>query len=73
MYLALIVPQGEMGVRMSQGQPRERFAHVSQLGLRGSHEPCAHRRVEEQVANLDRRARWTTARGNFRRLAGHDF
>ena len=49
---------------IGQGDPRERLADVAQLGLRGAQELAPHRRVEEQIADLDGRA--------DRAAAGHD-
>ena len=41
---------------MSQGDAREGFADVAELGGVGAQKLAAHRRVEEQVAHLDARA-----------------
>ena len=52
---------------MRQGDPRERLADVAELGLRGAQELAPHGRVEEQVADLDRRADRAAAGRDVRR------
>ena len=66
------MPQGEVDVRRGQGDARERLAHVPELGGRGPEKLPPHRRIEEQVADLDRGAHRAAARrrGAYRPAAG---
>ena len=51
-----VVREREMDVRMGERDPREGFGRVAHLGLRRAEELVPDRRVEEQVADFDRRA-----------------
>ena len=63
-----------MDLRMGQRQPREGLGRVAHLGLRRPQELAPHRRVEEQVADLDRRAHRAAARARpARACAADDF
>ncbi len=58
---AVVVPQRHVPVGVGQRDARERLDRVPDFRLRGAQELAAHRRIEEQLADLERRADRTAA------------
>ena len=65
-YIAVVVPEREVDLRVGQRQSGEGLVGVTELGLRGPQELSAHWGVEKQAANFDRRADRASARRNAR-------
>jgi len=57
--------QAEVDLGQGQGDPRERLLDVAQLGLGRTERLAPDRHVEEQVADLDRRADRSAARADL--------
>ena len=72
-HLPLVVPQGEMDPRQGQGDPREGLADVAELGLRRPHELPPHRRVVEEIVDLDGRAHRASAGNDLAGMSAGDF
>ena len=62
-----------MDPRQGQGDPRKGLADVAELGLRRAHEFPPHRRVVEEIVDLDGRAHRAAAGNDLAGMSAGDF